>query len=220
MRKINLVGKSFGRLTVTEPAPNKNKRVAWLCKCECGNTKTILAGLLMVGHTKSCGCLHKEIATNNIRKQHGSGVDNPNYKHGARAAKHAEYNIWKSMNQRCNNPNYDRFKDYGGRGITVCSEWTNSYESFIADMGPRPSPKYSVERIDNNKGYSPDNCKWATQHEQMANTRRNVFLTHEDETLHIAEWARRLNVNAGLLQHRYHLGWSVEDILFKPLRNL
>jgi predicted DNA binding protein len=130
-----------------------------------------------------------------------------------------EFGIWNSMIQRCTNPNVKSFPRYGGRGISVCERWSgkDGFVKFIADMGRRPDGgRYTIERKDNAKGYSPDNCKWATYSEQQRNTSRSRKLTFKGETLTVAEWGERLGVNPMRLIGRLHRGWSEERTLSEP----
>lgn len=139
---------------------------------------------------------------------------------GHKEVKHGKYGTpiyrtWQRMGQRCNNPNNRHYSGYGGRGITVCDRW-GRFENFYEDMGDKPTPKHSLERIDNNKGYSPDNCKWATMAEQGSNRRDNRKYTYDGKTMTIAEWARELNISHAALTKRLNR-WSVGRALSEPL---
>ena len=178
--KLNLIGHVFGRLTVLkENGRSKYKQILWLCKCECGCEKTIRGDALVSGITVSCGCYQSEQAGKSQRT-HGR-THTP------------EYRAWAHMKERCNNPSEKRYADYGGRGISVCSRWENSFEAFLEDMGGRPSKKHSLDRYpDKNGDYTPSNCRWATIREQQSNIRSNRWVVYQGDTMIISELARRL----------------------------
>lgn len=157
MKLIDLTGSRFGRLTVMRRAGNASTGDAqWLCICDCGETVTVRGTRLRSGESRSCSCLQKEI------------VSSRNSTH--RLSKSPEYRSWSSMIARCENPKYHHYHRYGGRGITICDRWRDSFESFLADMGPRPSLSHSIDRYPDNDGnYEPGNCRWATPAEQRHN---------------------------------------------------
>lgn len=161
-KKIDQTSKRFGRLKVIkEFIKTKGGKTRWECLCDCGNKVNVATDKLNSGLTKSCGCLRKEqCLSRNERKRTKHKKENP-----------AEYSTWSNTIQRCTNQNNPGYKDYGGRGITICKRWRNSFEFFYEDMGSKPGPKYSIDRIDNNKGYYMDNCRWATSHQQAYNRR-------------------------------------------------
>ena len=198
-RTLTRPGDRFGRWTVVAEAPRRHGK-RWLCQCECGTKREIFETPLRAGRSKSCGCYRDEVAV----------------KHGEASAKSVEYRIWADMKNRCSNPKNDAFKHYGARGIVVCHRWL-SYENFIADMGCRPSGQHTIERLDNNGPYSPDNCRWATRDVQARNTRQNIKLTFNGITQCASDWADQFNMNRGTLLWRIHSGWSVDRALTEPV---
>lgn len=179
---VDLVGKRIGRLIVFNDGPKRHGRKTYDCVCDCGGTKTVTSSNLVQGKTTSCGCARKEssaaIAIGRIEEN----------------AKRRDplYHRWGCMIQRCHNPKNPSFKNYGARGIVVCDEWRASFDAFLRDMGRPEDSKQTIERIDNEGNYSPDNCKWAYRSNQLRNQRRSIVITIAGETLHAKEWADRI----------------------------
>ena len=205
--KADLTGQRFGRLIVICEGTRKIKnRITWLCECDCGNYTTAMPQPLKDGRTQSCGCYNRD-QTTKLNTTHGETKKNSN-----------EYSAWSGIKTRCYNDNLPQYKDYGGRGITVCDRWLDSYEYFLSDMGRKPSSCHSIERKDNNKGYSPDNCRWATRKEQQNNMRTNRVLALCGVSMTVAEWAVIMGGKAGALYTRLSAGWSIERTLGTPIR--
>lgn len=199
MRLSDLTGQRFGRLLVLEQAAALSPgNPRWKCQCDCGNVTYSQGGSLRSGRHLSCGCLQRERAT----------------KHGMERS--AEYMTWAQMKSRCTNPNHPSFAGYGGRGIKVCPQWLLSFEQFLADMGRRPEG-HSLERIDNEKGYAPSNCRWASMKEQNNNRRNNVRLEMDGESRTLTEWADKLGISPITVKSRLKAGWSVTDALLRPV---
>lgn len=161
---MNLTGHRFGRLLVLERATSVTRHTRWLCRCDCGETVSVYAHSLRRGFTRSCGCLRREAAREIIEINRGL---EPNLIHGMTES--PEYRSWCHMKQRCLNPNSIRYERWGGRGIKICPQWLNSFETFYADVGERPSPIHSIDRINNDGNYEPGNVRWATHKEQRNN---------------------------------------------------
>lgn len=194
-KKIDLTNKRFGKLIANTDIGyiGNNPHRVWSCVCDCGNLVNVAGSNLRSGITSSCGCLQRE-KTSNANKKHGQ------------AAKTKEYNVWCAMRGRCNNANSEDFALYGGRGIKVCSRW-DKFEVFILDMGECPSG-HSIDRIDVNKDYSPENCRWADTKTQARNKRNNRFIRVDFFVKTLAEWAELSGVNRNNIDKRIRRGWS------------
>ena len=194
---IDLKGRRFGRLVVTERNGSKGGCATWTCLCDCGKRVFVIGKLLCKGTTSSCGCYRKDALT-----KHG--------KAGSRT-----YGIWHAMVSRCHNKKAANFRNYGGRGISVCPEW-HTIDGFFACMGEAPEGM-SLERIDNEKGYSPENCRWATMAEHATNKRTNVILTFRGKSQTISEWSRELGVGKTAIHNRLKRGLSASEALGTPV---
>ncbi|RLD00172.1 MAG: hypothetical protein DRI65_16635 [Chloroflexota bacterium] len=189
----------FGRLTVIERVPNESNRQArWLCECACGNTTVVQGGNLRGEHTTSCGCYNAEQVVSRFTKHDMAGTP--------------EYQAWTKMKLRCYSKQNPKYPTYGARGIAVCDRWLESFDNFFADMGIRPD-NTSIDRINNEGDYTPENCRWATPTEQARNTRRNVNLSFNGKTQCISAWAEELGIKKGTIQARLYRGWSTERAL-------
>lgn len=201
----DLEGQMFGRLAVFGYAGLFPKSY-WFCKCECGNIAKVNANSLKNGATTSCGCLKNELL---IKRNTTHGYT----KRGQIAE---NFYTWSGMLKRCQNPNSPNFNDYGGRGITVCERW-QKFENFLEDMGEKPEG-LTLERIDNNKGYYKENCRWATRKEQANNTRKNIRLTYNGKTQSVIQWAKEMGMSQNVIYYRISSGWPVEKTLTTHLK--
>lgn len=196
---INITGKRFSRWVAQEPVgQDKGGNWLWRCVCDCGSITTVKYTSLATGRSKSCGCLAKEISSTSAITHGMTGTPT--------------YYSWVSMKVRCLNSNAPNYSNYGGRGIKVCERWL-SFENFIEDMGQRPKGT-SLDRIDNDGDYTPDNCRWANSEVQHRNTRANVNLTYKGRTQCLAAWADEVGIRRNTLQKRIASGWSVGAALF------
>ena len=202
-------GEVHGKLTVVEIAKERKwKKAHWVCHCECGNVVVVCGTVLRKGEQVSCGC-HRASAGGHTRKGKTT----------------TEYNSWKKMKCRCYNPRQDGYDIYGGRGIVTCSWWRDSFMNFLNDMGAKPSQTHSVDRIDGDGNYSCGhcnecmanewnaNCRWATPQEQMDNSKRSTMLSHEETTLSIRGWAKKLGVSKSGIIYRLKQGWTIGQIV-------
>lgn len=191
------IGQTFNRLTIIGVSKVK-RRVAFVCDCTCGETKTINAYAVTIGAAKSCGCITREVM--------------PELFNGTGRSKNPAYLCWISMISRCRNKASSSYKNYSERGIGVCDRWVNSFEDFIKDVGPRPDKKHSLERINNDEGYYPGNVRWATRVEQANNRRTNIYLLVSGEVMTAANLARVLKVNKQRVYYYIAKGMSGDAI--------
>lgn len=210
LEQFNHAGQKFGRLTVVSFARRDKRSVFWLCTCTCGESCTVNRSNLRSGTTRSCGCLHREVLVASARAA--------NTIHGESKPCTAEYKSWVSMIRRCYNKKSKSHKNYGGRGITVCKRWRESYSAFLADMGRKPTTGHTLERMDNSKGYSPRNCTWATLTEQNRNRRFNRLLTFRGVTKCISAWAEDIKISETAIRGRVNRGWPTERILTEAIQ--
>jgi len=197
---INLTGKKFGKLTVMERANNdKSKNTQWVCKCDCGKIAVFRADHLKKGATKSCGC------------SKGEAISISKLKHGMRRTK--LYGVWNSMIQRCKNPNTCGARLYHDRGISVCPEWQEfeTFKNWALQNGY--ADNFTIDRIDNNKGYYPENCRWVDLITQANNKRTNRIIEFNGEKKTLAQWVREYNAEYGKVWLRLKRGWDFERAL-------
>lgn len=201
-RFIDMTGQRYGRLTVLEYLRGPAR---WLCQCECGGTSEVRRCHLVGGQTTSCGCYMQECRSISGRS-HGCS-------HGS-----AEYKSWLTMRKRCSDPKHTKYAYYGGRGVVVCAEWQHDFLAFFEHIGPKPTPKHQVDRIDGSKGYEPGNVRWATAKQQCRNTSRNVWLEVGGERRCMSEWAEIRGVSVQTIWSRLKRGWTPERAVNTPPR--
>jgi hypothetical protein len=198
---VDITGQRFGRLVVKGDVGKRGNygEILWECLCDCGILTFVRGYHLKKGRISSCGCYHDECTLKR------------NTTHGKRHS--LIYGVWLTMKSRCFNSKMTGYHNYGGRGITVCDRWANSFENFYADMGDPPEKNMSIDRIDNDGNYEPGNCRWATLEEQGRNKRTTRFLTFEGKTQTIKEWAAEKRIVLGTINSRLARGHSVEEAL-------
>ena len=269
-RVIDLTGKRYGRWTVIERAGYKGKDITWKCKCDCGTISEVQGNSLRSGGTMSCGCLARELNSKRLKETYKPKpiIDLSGKRFGKLVAidiavhekgKHIKWNcicdcgnkiiangvylrngkkthcgcgkpfsyrlaypriysIWQNMKDRCGNPRSESYKDYGGRGITVCPEWIDNFEAFCKwSLENGYDDELSIDRIDVNGNYEPSNCRWITMFDQMGNTRKNLYITYKGETKHLSEWCRVLNFKHATIDYRLKNGYSVEEAFETPI---
>jgi hypothetical protein len=209
MRFIDMTNQTFGKLTVLKRDSNyPPSRTKWICKCDCGNTTSVYGHALRQGLTKSCGCLSSKKNTRSRK----------NRKDLQGKSKTKLYSVYYSILDRCNNPNNKAYNHYGARGIKTCCEWENSFENFYTwSLSNGYQDGLTLERIDNNKGYSPSNCKWISQTEQLLNRRTTLYATIKGETKTLKEWSETSGIKYATLRCRKtNYNWPDERLLEKP----
>lgn len=210
MKLKNLIGQNFGRLTVIERGDNnKSGAVQWICQCICGNKTIATANNLQNHSTQSCGCLAREIT---IKRStiHGHTI----------TKRTKEYIAWSGIKMRCYNKNFKDYFRYGGRGIIMCEKWKNNFQAFFDDMGYCPSNKNSIDRIDGNRGYEPDNCRWANWIEQARNRNSNHIIKYKGVKLLLIDWARITGLSRYTISKRLKNGWTIKSALKTPLKRI
>lgn len=205
-KALDLVGEKYGRLTVLKKLPErKRKCVMWLCLCDCGNTDEVTTSEIRSGKHLSCGCYQKERAseTNSTHRNSRTRL----------------HRIWCAMIQRCENENHVGYGNYGGRGVRVCDEWRNSFHAFREwALCNGYSDELTIERLDVDGNYCPENCKWATRHEQMNNTRRTKYFEYNGEKRTLREWSNITGIPFTRLKGRLQRGWTIERALTEDRR--
>lgn len=205
MRSQDLAGKRFGRLLV-HARVKIDERVGYHCLCDCGNSKIIRAGDLRSGRSTSCGCYRAESAAQRMTT-HG---------HSVQKIETREFRAWSAMRRRCRDKNHVSYKHYKQRGIKVCKQWQNSFENFLADVGPAPSEHHTLDRFPDKDGnYEPGNVRWATRKEQTWNSSRPRFLEFQGKRLPISEWVRLTGLAHQTIVNRLARGLDISRVLEK-----
>jgi hypothetical protein len=203
----NITDQRFGRLIALGPVKRRNKRIIWLCRCDCGNTTAVALSDLRGGHTQSCGCLVSDFYIQR-NTRHGMAHD-------------PLYPIWLGVIKRCTNPAMKYFADYGGRGIRICDEWRHDFQAFYDHVIQLPhygEKGYTLDRIDNDSNYEPGNMRWATRSEQARNRRNNHMISFDGKTQSAAEWSEETKVPYATLVYRLRSGWPPERAFLTPVR--
>lgn len=200
----NITGLKFGRLLVVGYSGKfASGGTKWECDCDCGNKTYVTGSSLRSGATRSCGCLNRGVSVGLLASR--------------RSQKHPLRQVWSDIIKRTTIESATGYENYGGRGITICDRWLNSFKAFLDDMGPRPSKDHSVDRINNSLGYSPENCRWATRKQQSNNRRTNKVFTINGVSRTVAEWADATGINRNTMYYRFRSGWDPADAITLPV---
>lgn len=193
--RIDRTGMRYGAWLVVSMAELRGGKRFWLCRCDCGNEAKVASGNLATGSSSGCSSCKRK--THNLSKL-------------------PEYDIWSGIKSRCYCQTATGFQNYGGRGISMCQRWRESFPAFLEDVGRRPSPKHSLDRIDNNGDYEPGNCEWVSHKHQANNKRTNVRLRLGDQEKTQKQWEEHLGLGHGTLRHRLRSGWTLSQALTTP----
>lgn len=204
MRKTEMIGKKFGQFLVLKEVEKKNNKRAFLCRCSCKKEYIVMGDNLRSGNSTQCMSCSSKIKGGKYRTH---GMTNTRV-----------FKVWAGIKDRCRNTNCPLYKNYGGRGISVCDRWFNSFEAFLKDMGEPPSLKHQIDREDNDGNYEPGNCRWVTSEVQQNNRRNNVLIEHNGRKKTLSQWATCLGVGVTTLRWRLLAGWPPEKILSVPVR--
>ncbi|MFZ5669141.1 MAG: hypothetical protein ACOY4K_06580 [Pseudomonadota bacterium] len=222
MKLIDITGQRFGRLLVVAKArsPSPSGGSLWLCRCDCGTEKLLNSSNLRNGTTRSCGCLLTETASawatsEAFAEARAKGATK--HGHKRRSGMSPEYKTWLRMKQRCENPKNRDYPNWGGRGIVVCDRW-QAFENFLADMGPRPDPRSTIDRIDPNGNYEPGNCRWASARQQAAENRRDLIPVTIDGVSYpsVDAACRAVGQSTTLAHERMRLGYDALTAVVTP----
>lgn len=207
MKKLDLTGNRYGRLTVLKENGKRGKNILWLCRCDCGNEINAIPYNLKNGHTQSCGCLQKEARAKSHATHHKS--------------KSRLYRIWRHIKSRCLNENVSHYKYYGGRGISICKEWEDSFENFYEWANSNGyQDDLSIDRIDVNGNYEPSNCRWTNATTQANNKTNNRLIEYNGECHTLSEWSSILGIHQLTISKRIDdYGWSVKRAFETPVRD-
>lgn len=203
----DISGQRFGRLTALSPA-RENGQIYWICRCVCGEKSRVTASHLLSGTVRSCGCLQRDVTSRRVTS-HGHTCD------GKRSP---EYQAWVDMKKICLYPRNSSYRSYGAKGITVCQEWIESFEKFFACVGPRPTTKHSLDRINTKIGYEPGNVKWSSRKEQNRNKSNNKVIEAFGRSALLVEWSEMTGMDDQVISRRIRSGMPVEEALTRPVR--
>ena len=224
-RFIDISGQRFGRLVALERvgrtlAPNGTRQSMWKCRCDCGNETVVKYIALTSGNTRSCGCWEEENRHTNMQKSIEQRRKSASISFMGNLEAHPLYRTWKSMLMRCNNPNVKGYKHYGGRGIKVCDRWSGhlGFENFVNDMGERPTPEHTLDRVDYNGDYEPSNCRWATHEAQCNNKRNNSYVVLNGEEITCAQLCKRYGFYYTYVTYQLRQGIDINFIIKNQLR--